>query len=343
MQRVNPLHEPDWDRMVKALPGAGFFHSSSWARVLNGTYGHAPHYFCALDRARLEVVLPVMEVSSPIRGRRAVSLPFTDECPALSVDPARVADVFQEAVDYGRSCGWKTLECRGLQERPAKGAVPSLSFYAHVLQLRGSGEGRFDRLEGSVRRAVRKAVSSGVRVEVLQTLEAVRAFYALHCRTRRRHGLPPQPFRFFAGIFEHAISEGHGFVALARLGEKPIAAAVFLHLGNQAIFKFGASDRRYQQLRANDLVMWEAIQWYALRGYDSLHLGRTSMANAGLRRFKRGFGAEEYVLNYHQFDFTKDDFVRGRDGAYGWHNAVFRLMPIPLSRMLGALLYRYQS
>jgi hypothetical protein len=340
-QRISPLETPGWDKLVMSHQEASFFHSASWAGVLHDTYGHGPHYFCAGNDERLSAILPVMEVSSPLTGRRGVSLPFTDECPFLS-DGSAADEVFQEAINFGRIRNWKYIECRGVKSL-SKAASPSLSFFGHVLPLSDHEDRMFSRLESRVRRGIRKAERSNVRVEISQTMEAVRAFYSLHCRTRRRHGLPPQSFSFFKNIFRHVLSKGLGFVILGIYEDKPIVAAVFFHLGNKAIYKFGASETAFNRLCGNNLIMWEAIKWYSARGFDLLHFGRGSIANEGLRQFKLSFGTEEYKIDYFKYDFRKKAFVTDRDRVFGWFNGVFRLMPVPLSRIVGILLYRHLS
>src|SRR5512147_2315388 len=42
---VNPLARADWDNWISNAPGAMFFHSAAWARVLQGAYGLTPLYF----------------------------------------------------------------------------------------------------------------------------------------------------------------------------------------------------------------------------------------------------------------------------------------------------------
>ena len=49
------------------------------------------------------------------------------------------------------------------------------------------------------------------------------------------------------------ISIENGFVALASYSNRVVAGAVFFHFGSKAIYKYGASDRNYQHLRANNL------------------------------------------------------------------------------------------
>ena len=93
--------------------------------------------------------------------------------------------------------------------------------------------------------------------------QAINDFYQLHVQTRRRHGLPPQPASFFLNIYEHIIKPGLGFIVLAQRESRPIAAAIFFRFGRNALYKYGASDKRFQEFRANDLVMWHGIQFLA--------------------------------------------------------------------------------
>ena len=114
-QRLSPLEKSGWDKLVTKHRDASFFHSASWAGVLHETYGHVPHYFCTVNDERLSAVLPVMEVNSPLTGRRGVSLPFTDESLFLSDGSITAEETFQDAINFGRVRKWKYLECRGVK------------------------------------------------------------------------------------------------------------------------------------------------------------------------------------------------------------------------------------
>jgi lipid II:glycine glycyltransferase (peptidoglycan interpeptide bridge formation enzyme) len=173
---------------------------------------------------------------------------------------------------------------------------------------------------------------------VSTTREALREFYQLHRRTRRRHGLPPQPFRFFQNIYDEIIGREGGFVVLARRGSRSIAAAVFFEFNGNAVYKFGASDESQQVVRANNLVMWEAIKRLADRGCRTLHFGRTELGNEGLRRFKQGWGAIEEVIPYFRFyGLTRPRPAEKKPSAF--HTALFRSMPLPINGLAGALIY----
>jgi lipid II:glycine glycyltransferase (peptidoglycan interpeptide bridge formation enzyme) len=195
-----------------------------------------------------------------------------------------------------------------------------------------------------VRRAIRKAERENVRIEIRSTEEAMREFYRLHCYTRRKHGLPPQSYTFFQNIYKYIISRSLGFVCLARTFGRVISGAIFMHIGKRAIYKYGASDMRYQSLRGNNLVMWEAIKFYGLHGFKSLHFGRTDVPAEGLRRFKCGWGASERVIDYVRYDFRQGSFV-GRDTQEqsAWTNWMFQTMPVGVGRLIGKVAYRHMA
>ena len=107
-----------------------------------------------------------------------------------------------------------------------------------------------------------------------------------------------------------------------------------------AIFKYGASDRNYQQLRPNNLVMWKSIKWCINNGYKKLSFGRTETENHGLLQFKRGWGAKEGFISYYKYDLAKDCYMADNDGIKSTYS-IFKMLPLPILRMTGNLLYRH--
>ncbi len=335
-RRINPLENPDWDALLTSRPDFSFFHSTAWLTVLAESYGFAPLFFTAG-----ETVLPLMEADSWLTGRKGIALPFTDECAPLGADPESFRKLFADAVAHGKTRGWKSIELRGGRKFFGTETPASVSFYGHELDLARGEKVLFEKMNGSVRRAVRKAEKDGVTVEILQSLEAMNFFYDLQCLTRQRHGLPPQPWRFFLNIHRRILSQNLGMIAVASHGGKKIAASVYFYLGGRAIYKYGASDFTHQHLRGSNLVMWAAMQWLAQHGAKTLDLGKTSLANEGLRRFKLNLGARERVVEYVKFDLRREVFVTEPDGVAGWHNKVFGAMPLWAARVAGGLLYKH--
>jgi len=337
IRTVDPLRV-GWDGLLERHPGRTVFHGEGWARLLNTCYGHTPFYLAAMDGERAEAVLPIMEVDSPLTGRRGVAVPFSDECAPLCGDHGDAASLFEHALRLGRARNWKHLEVRG--EMPGLTTAASRAdLVGHTLDLSAGLGALYSALGSSVRRAIRKADRSGVRATLVSSMEGMSGYYALHCLTRRKHGAPPQPFSFFRGIVEHLFRTGHGFLVEARHGRRLIAASVFLHHGNTAVYKFGASDPAYLNLRANDLVMWRAVESLATLGPTLLSMGRTAMSNEGLRRFKLGFGTTERPIRYFRYDLRRAEFVAAPEEKENWTNRMMRVMPLPVFKILGRTAY----
>ncbi len=337
---INPITYPSWNELLLETHDYSFFHSSHWAKVLHESYNYNPLYFSLIDGKRFSCLIPLMEIKSLLTGQRGVSLPFTDYCRPVSDESCNFHDAFNGLVQYGKKAGWKYIETRDggdfFRELPV-----SSFYYGHTLNLLQDEKKISSGFKSSTKRNIKRAVREGVEVRVYNTLDSVKEFYRLNCITRKMHGLPPQPYFFFRKIFDHIISKNHGIIVLASHKERTVAGAVYFHFGNKSEYKYGASDKRYQHLRPNNLVMWTAIQWYCRRGYESLGFGRTDHDHKGLMQFKNGWGAEERIIKYYRFDLRKSAFINGNSHMSELHNKVFNKMPVPMLKIIGSVLYRH--
>jgi CelD/BcsL family acetyltransferase involved in cellulose biosynthesis len=335
---MNPLVDREWDDAISTHPEATIFHSTAWARVLVDTYGHRPCYVqMSLNGSQLALV-PMMEVQSVLTGSRGICLPFSDYCAPLTFSAFGHELVAQKLQQIARERHWSYFELRSHSIVPVN--VPaSESYYGHFLDLRIGPHALVSNFSSSVQRAVRKAQRSGLSVSIQSSPHAMAHFYRLHVRTRRRHGLPPQPRSFFMNIQRHLLDAGFGFIVLVESQKGPIAAAMFFTIGRHAVFKFGASDERLQELRPNNLAMFEGIKHLAEGGAETLHFGRTDKENQGLRRFKLSWGTREAEISYGKFNISADNWVGPRTRRSTLHNRIFRILPGSVNKVAGAMLY----
>lgn len=342
IQVINPLVHAGWDDLVLAHPDCSFFHSSAWARVLCESYGYKPFYFTIFESDAVSACLPIMEVRSFITGKRGVSLPFTDNCEPLVDAPGQFEAIIGHAKEFGRKSGWKYLEFRG-GTTFLTGTRPSFSYLGHTVDLTIGDARLFATLRDSTRRNIRKAERGGVEIKITNSMDAVAAFYKLNQITRKQHGLPPQPFTFFRRVHEHVLSKDLGFISLASYRGRPIAAAVFFFFGKKALFKYGASAREHREIRANNLVMWRAIEHLTQGGAESLCFGRTDIGHGGLRQYKAGWGTQEYTINYYRNDLLQNRFIRNQSPVNGFSKAFLGKLPVHVLKAIGSLTYRHMG
>ena len=339
IQIINPIEYPNWDDLLLTNDQTTFFHTAAWAAVLSEAYHYTPLYFTVIDNHRLSALIPIMEINSFLTGKRGVSLPFTDHCQPNAPDSVGAQKLFEKITDYGKKAGWKSIEFRG--DQSLFQAQPSFStYFTHTLKLTKDVDEISKSLRSSTWRNIQKAEKNDITVIRSNSLPSVREFYRLNCMTRRGHGLPPQPWYFFKHLFKNVISPEKGTVFLASSKNKAVAGAVFFHCGNQAIYKYGASDRSHQHLRPNNLAMWEAIKWYCRSGYKTFNFGRTEPEHQGLAQFKHGWGTQERTIYYYKYDLAKGVFVRANNTFQSSYN-LFKILPLPILKATGRLIYRH--
>jgi len=339
---INPVEQKNWNNLLLNTPGCSFFCTAGWADVLIRSYNYQPFYFCQKKKNGLDCLLPILEVTSPFTGKRGVCLPFTDFCDPLAVNSDQFQELIGRAIELGRKRKWRYLEIRGGEKYLAE-EKPSQVFLGHELNLSRGPQLLLSGLRNSTRRNIKKAQNEKVEVHISNSPNALKEFCRLNILTRREHGLPPQPDRFFQNLYNLVIAQNMGFLATASASGQIVAANVYLHFDKEVIYKYGASDRQYQYLRANNLVMWEAIKWSSNKGFQRMVFGRTEPEHQGLMQFKAGWGAKTYRICYYKYDLKQNAFISESGTIHPVMNNIFSKLPPLALRTLGRILYRHMG
>jgi hypothetical protein len=337
---INPIDYTGWDDLILKHGGCSFFHSSAWIKVLRDSYDYTPLFFVKFNGDTIDTVIPMMEVKSWLTGKRGVSLPFTDSCNVVVNDQNEIHELFNQVITYGKSQSWKYVEFRDNQFHPEK-STPSESYLEHYLDINEDIKTIYKSFRSSTQRNIKKAEKNDIQIEFSSSLDALKIYFALHRKTRKRQGLPPQPISFFMQIYRHILNEKKGIIGLARQNSRYIAAMVFFHFGKTAIYKFGASNFKYQHLRANNLLMWEAIKKYCEDGYQTFYFGRTDANHDGLRQYKMGWNPRETVINYYKYNLPDERFEKSKPINNNFSEYVMGRFPESLLEILGKVTYKH--
>jgi len=211
----------------------------------------------------------------------------------------------------------------------------------HILYLDKDEKELFKNFSDNNKRNIKKSLKNEVQVNVYNNLQGLNDFYDMFCITRKKHGLPPQPVYFFKNIFDLIIQPGLGDIILAKHNNQVIAGAVYFKFGDKILYKFGASYPQHTELRANNSVMWHAIQKYNIEKYKEFDFGRTETAHEGLRKFKLGWNTEERIIYTTRFNIKKENYENVDTKTDGIHNKIFNHLPISALKIIGNKLYKH--
>jgi CelD/BcsL family acetyltransferase involved in cellulose biosynthesis len=328
-----------WVHFATSNTQANIFHHPAWSNVLAECYSYRPFVLAVCDSVgTVQGGIPMMEVNSRFTGRRWVSLPFSDHCAPLYENGCAFERLGEQLVGLVQEGEAPRIELRwGWPGNPA--IRLQFGYVLHTLELEEDPERLHRRFHRTQWQNVRHAEERGVRIEWAEELDQLRTFYHLQCLTRRRHGLPVQPWRFFERLWQAVLRQGRGFLLLAHAGSRCLAGGVFLHWQQTLTYKYAASAEGGRELRPNHLLTWTAMRWGCENGLKRFDFGRSRIEDIGLRAFKHRWGARETPLTYSTLSAAPDRPVVDR--LMGVMQAVIRASPVLVCRAAGELLYRH--
>lgn len=295
---------------------------------------------CVAEGETIRAGIPFADVHSFMTGNRWVSLPFSDHCePLLPEDDRCALEMLVAFLKRRQQLGAPRMEIRWEIESSQQ-TFREVNFIHQWIPLQRDPEAVFKKFKKStVWRHLHCAERHGITVKECTTLDEFMNFYRLQVMTRRRHGVPVQPKRFFAAVWERLLQHGCGFCLLAYKDDQPIAGGVFLTHGRTAVYKYSASDVRFRALNPGYPIMWEAIQRVCRQGCTMLDLGRSAKGDAGLRRHKKAWGALERELPY--TIITSNPPKHGPEILDSVLASIIRHSPRFVCSVTGQLLYKH--
>lgn len=334
---IQPLADAldQWKQLGEASGNATLFHTPAWAQVLRRAYGFRV-FAATLERDGKVLAGCLLSRTKNPFARHVVGLPFSDSCAPLGVDQDAIAALMRGLAAAPPLGG--NLEIRGIKASAPWQTVDcfeqwSLDLARPFAEVQRAADRNF-------RRQVKRAASEAFKIENGDSAAMLRRFYAIQLETRRRLGVPPQPLRFFSLVRE-VFAQSHGLeVWLASCAGRDQAAVVVLRDGPTLYAKWSARTAE-SAAGASHLLFFSILEHHAGKAV-SLDLGRTDARNTGLARFKAEMGAAPVPLPYSYFPRTaRRTSAEDPDRATSALTRIWRRVPLPMTRAVGAIAYRY--
>jgi FemAB-related protein (PEP-CTERM system-associated) len=347
IKRINPCEDQGYDQYVISHPRGTFYHLSLWKEVLEQTYGYEPYYLASLDdNNEIDGILPLVLIKSPLTGKRFVSLPFSNVCGPLGKSASVIQTLVKEAIIHTRelNCNYLELRTQGNPvEMEVMGFHRSDYFQSSIVKLSSNSSMLWSNFpDRSLRKDIRKAIRSGIKVKMDQNGDGLKQFYKLLLKTRKKHGLPPQPYSFFENLWAKMYPSNYIKLLLAEYEGKIIAGLIILLYKKTVIGGYIGSDSHYMNLRPHQFICWKAMEWGCENGFQYFDFLRTAQDNEGLKYYKKRWGSNEIETPY--FYYPKPmgmTSVHENSLKYRMITAFWRKIPSLVTPMGGRILYRH--
>jgi lipid II:glycine glycyltransferase (peptidoglycan interpeptide bridge formation enzyme) len=333
-----------WDAFVESHPKGTPYHMSGWLKAINETYPFKPaSYVWRIENVILGI-FPAFLVKNFLSGSRLISVPFSDYGGPLFSDESMAQKALQHLLqEYKEKT--KSIEIRG--NVPDGSGFVSLNYYkSHILDLQQGLPVLMKKIDKrTTQYSIRKAEKAGFEIRERNDEQGMEEFYRLNLLTRRKHGVPTQPKKFFENLFRYLILKGHGYLLLSYDKSKVVGGSLFLTCGKRMHYKYNASDPEILgKITPNHALTWHAIKKGCDEGYHTLDFGRTSPDNEGLMRYKATWGNMVLDAIYYYYPEVKGASSMQEDTRiYKALTRIWRQLPASIVEIIGPRIYRYMA
>ncbi|MBI4684860.1 MAG: GNAT family N-acetyltransferase [Nitrospirae bacterium] len=290
---IDPLRDARWDSFVESHAFGWICHLSSWKRILEESFPHMKGHYLALINERentIKAALPVFEVRSWLTGNRLVSIPFATLCDPLISTSNEMEILLGAAVNLANELGTERIEVRALASSDLiqDSRLYRDSFYKHHFLLLDTN---LEELKKSfhrtcVRQRIERALKSSLSLREAENETDLKNFFCLYMMTRKRLGLPPQPYTFIKILWEILLPSKKLSLLLAEHNGKAVAGIILFKFKDRVSVEFSAFDESYLNISPTHYLFWEAIKLAYHQGYKIFDFGRTAITNKPLMDFK---------------------------------------------------------
>lgn len=347
---LDPAQARRWDDFVRSHPHGLIGHLSEWQKVLERSFSHIKGYFLVLANAsgvQIRAGLPLYLVSSPLTGRRLVSIPFATLSDPLASSWADMELLLGAARNLATDVKASRIEIRTLASAHLMGNSGYRKvncFKHHFLTLDEPAEHLLKRFHyKSVRSTLNRCQRNGLELNMDSNHATLQCFFRFHISTRKRLGLPPQPFRFFERLWQVFSPLGMLKILGASYRGEPIASMILLRFKDRVSWEFIADHPQYRSLNPTHFLLWKAIKLAQAEGYKVFDFGRTSPNNLGLMDFKRRWGTVVTDLPQFWYPVTDSAYLENTEKSFKYRvtQKIVRNTPETLLPFLGELCYRH--
>lgn len=333
LRALSSSRQAEWDAFVDGHPQGHFLQSWGWGELKAGAHWHP------LRLALLEQETGTMVAAAQVLRRTAVHLPprlghlaYIPRGPVLdwtatTGNGESLARLFVLKLrDFLRAQGALALHIEpGPPAHTPAGQAARASLKAPgwreiqaiqpartiVLDITPGEETLLAAMKEKWRYNVRLAARKGVEVRAAQSLEDLRAWYALLQTTGARDQFGVHTFDYYHKFWEIFVPRQQARLFLAHADGELLAGIFVSLLAGEAIYLYGASSNARRNLMPNYLLQWEAIRWArqaGARSYDFWGIPATDATDealAGVYRFKSGWGGQivsfpgNFAYEYH--------------------------------------------
>lgn len=324
--------------------GGSLCQSPSFVKNICNSFDFEPLFGVAYNHdGSLANLLPGAVISSKIFGSKYISIPFDANYGDVLYpnDKATAGPIYDKLLEYSkvRKLQYIELRTQTRNEHLNEYGFKENSIYLNTNIEIISQKENWRRLKENHKRAIKLAGRNELETELSYSFEDLKVFYRLLTANFQNFGTPIFPFNYLSNLWRQFSGSKKVFLIKASLKGKMISGILLFSHNDVVIYKYGAANQEYYNLRLYHSMIWRAIEYALAINARILNLGTTIKSNQGLLRFKRHFGGVNTPTYIYTLPINGNapDFNEYFEG-YKLYKCFWRKLPLPLTRLLGKII-----
>jgi serine/alanine adding enzyme len=304
---LNVFESPgqEWDEFASRYTDL-IFYQSVWSQVLKEGLGGQPLYFCLRNEGEIVAGLPAVLLNFSIFKILYASIPYGNLIGERSYFPFFVELLEKEFHRRG-------IDQVRITESPFSESFPPESFKpistkSTLLDLRGYDKIKiWEGYKKNIRRDIRKAQRSGIRIRRGASGKDANIFYKLYLASMERNrAMAKYPLRWFETLYEVLTEKELSAIYVAELNDVPIAGVVLIYSVSSTHYFHNGSQYEFLKFCPNELLVHSSIENAVEREISFFDFMGSDPKDLSLLRFKEKWGGQSmnlntYVNDYHPF------------------------------------------
>jgi len=290
-----------WNSLALSNQEVRFYQLFEYRKVLEEVFNYKSFYLLFKDNETVIGQLPLFLIKTFLFNK-IESIPFSEyggvvsDCPQ-KLDFPMIRAYLSDLMKKNKADYLEMNAGLGLPESYMKDNFKQFRFHDYAEVELDSEETVWDGLDYQVRKAVNKAVRSGITVFEDNSEKGIKKyFYPLFLRSLRRHATPPVSLSYFLKCKEYFNDGMKIFFAVD--SAKVVASLLGFVSGARVYLQLIVSDERAHDKRPVDLVHWEFIKWAIKNNFRFLDFGLARYEGQVKYKLKWGTSLKHYNYYY---------------------------------------------
>lgn len=306
----------DWNSAVSRSKTAHIYNTIEWAKIIETSMGYKPIYYTAEENGKIIGCFHIFEKTAiPCGIAKHISKIRYSYAPPVIISENK-KEIFIEMITAVLSDAknnniasvniWDTPYMDESEMFKSMGFVEEEKHNV-LIDLNGTEEEIFKRLDKGLRKNIRHALESGATFIDTPTHEDLKEYYKLYEEHHRHLEIAPYPFTYVQAIWDYLITKNLAKFLIIKYNGK-IGAGIIFSAFNSRMYEMSvASAAEYHSFFPNDLLKWKAIEWGIKNSYELFDISNVPVNPAegtkehGILRFKKKWGR---IAAYHGYKKT---------------------------------------